>query len=126
VLALCPQEGDMKRVDRTNVRSSSAGTRGPIEPANNGRPLPALGRGPAITPVLTRPSAPSVSRVSAPRLLTVRNAANYLGISMSRVRSLIHREVLTPVRIPLGDGREERRHLLDVADLDALIEGWKQ
>jgi excisionase family DNA binding protein len=64
--------------------------------------------------------------VSAPRLLTVRNAANYLGISMSRVRSLIHREVLTPVRIPLGDGREERRHLLDVADLDALIEGWKQ
>ena len=56
-----------------------------------------------------RPSTPSVTTVSLQqRLLTVQAAATYLGISTWRVRGLIHREVLKPVRIPLGDGREER------------------
>ena len=85
-----------------------------------------VGRGIPIPSTLTHSSAVSVTTVSPRRLLTVKGAASYLGISTWRVRGLIHREVLKPVRIPLGDGREERRHLLDLVDLDALIERSKQ
>lgn len=77
--------------------------------------------------------APSKSRahtthvpvVCPPRLLTVHGAAAYLGVTPWRIRGLIHTGIIAPVRIPLGDGREERKHLLDRLHLDALVERWK-
>jgi excisionase family DNA binding protein len=62
-----------------------------------------------------------VQDVCLPRLLGVRAAARYLGLSGWQVRNLIHRGVLQVVRVPL-----ERKLLLDRDDLNVLIKRWKQ
>ena len=60
------------------------------------------------------------------RLLDVKAAAAYLGISAGMVRSYVGKGVLTPVRPPSARGRGEGRRLLfDVLDLDRVIDGWK-
>jgi hypothetical protein len=74
--------------------------------------------------VVSRSSEPGVP-VMCPRLMTVKSTGQYLGVTVWRVRGLIHAGVLKPVRIPLGNGAEERKHLLDRRDLDELIERWK-
>jgi excisionase family DNA binding protein len=61
-----------------------------------------------------------------PALLDVSASARYLGVSPWTVRDLIARGVLPRVRIPLGDGRELRKDLLDRADLSKLIERSKE
>jgi hypothetical protein len=60
------------------------------------------------------------------RLLDLRQAAGYLGVSVWTVRDLEAAGVLPRVLIPLGNGYSTLRKLLfDRADLDRLIEAWK-
>jgi hypothetical protein len=61
-----------------------------------------------------------------PRLLDLEAAATYLGVSPWTVRDLEAAGVLPRVRVPLPGGRELRKLLFDKADLDRLIDGWKE
>jgi hypothetical protein len=65
--------------------------------------------------------------VSAPpRLLDIAGAAAYLGgISPWTIRDLIANGTLKRVRVPLPNGGELRRVLLDREDLDRLVTSWK-
>ncbi len=60
-----------------------------------------------------------------PRLLDVHRAATYLSLPEASVYDLAARGVLRRVRIPLPDGGELRKLLFDRADLDRLVEAWK-
>jgi Helix-turn-helix domain len=62
----------------------------------------------------------------SPRLLDLRAAATYLGISEWTVRDLESSGILARVRIPLPNHGELRKLLFDKADLDRLIEAWKE
>lgn len=62
---------------------------------------------------------------SAPRLLDLRATATYLGVSDWTVRDLDAAGVLRRVCIPLPGGRDLRKLLFDRADLDRLIDAWK-
>lgn len=64
-------------------------------------------------------------QASAPRLLDLRATAAYLGVSEWTVRDLDAVGVLRRVRVPLPNGGELRKLLFDRADLDRLIEVWK-
>ncbi len=59
------------------------------------------------------------------RLLGVKEAAAYLGLSTWSVRDLWASGTLPRVRPFLPNGRELRRLLFDKADLDKLVETWK-
>jgi excisionase family DNA binding protein len=63
---------------------------------------------------------------NAQRLLDLRSAAAYLGLSVYTVRELAWKGALPRVRISLPDGSEVRKLLFDRADLDKLIEAWKE
>ena len=60
-----------------------------------------------------------------PRLLNLKAAATYLGVSPWTVRDLEARGVLKRVSVPLSAGEELRKLLFDKVDLDHLIETWK-
>jgi excisionase family DNA binding protein len=60
-----------------------------------------------------------------PRLFDLEQAATYLSVSPWTVRELEAKGVLPRVRVPLPDGGELRKLLFDRADLDRLIESWK-
>ena len=60
-----------------------------------------------------------------PRLLNLKAAAAYLGVSPWTVRDLEARRVLKRVSVPLSAGAELRKLLFDKVDLDHLIETWK-
>jgi excisionase family DNA binding protein len=62
---------------------------------------------------------------SSGRLLSLRAAADYLGLSYWTVRDLVNAGTIRSVRLPLGAGRDLRRVLLDRRDLDALVEQSK-
>lgn len=57
-----------------------------------------------------------------PRLVDLHGAARYTGLSYWTLRDLLDGGVLKRVRLEHGDGRELRRVLLDVRDLDRWIE----
>jgi hypothetical protein len=59
------------------------------------------------------------------RLFGLQDAATYLGLSPWTVRELEAKGVLPRVRVPLPGGGELRKLFFDKADLDRLIEGWK-
>jgi Helix-turn-helix domain len=61
-----------------------------------------------------------------PRLFDLEQAATYLGLSPWTVRDLEAKGVLPRVRVPLPGGGELRKLLFDKADLDRLIERWKE
>lgn len=61
-----------------------------------------------------------------PRLLDLLTAAAYLGLSPWTVRDLEAAGSLQRVRIPLPNAGELRKLLFDRADLDRLIEAWKE
>jgi hypothetical protein len=61
-----------------------------------------------------------------PRLLDLEAAATYLGVSPWTIRDLEAAGVLPRVRVPLPGGRELRKLLFDKADLDRLIDAWKE
>lgn len=70
--------------------------------------------------------------VPSPRLLNMRSAANYLGISYWTVRDYVLAGILPTVEMPPLPAREGerqrrsyRRTLIDRLDLDAFIEGRK-
>ena len=65
------------------------------------------------------PASPSVLPAVRPRLLGIRDAAAYLGLSHWTLRDLVWRGDLAEVRIG-------RRLLFDQKDLDALIERSKR
>jgi excisionase family DNA binding protein len=61
-----------------------------------------------------------------PRLLDLEAAAAYLGgVSPWTIRDLIANGTLKRVRVPLPNGGELRRVLLDREDLDELVRTWK-
>jgi hypothetical protein len=60
------------------------------------------------------------------RLLDLDCSAKYLGVSAWSVRDLEANGTLKRVRIPLARGRDLRKLLFDRADLDGLIETWKE
>ncbi len=60
-----------------------------------------------------------------PRLLDLEATAAYLGVSPWTVRDLEASGTLPRVRIPLPNGGELRKLLFDKADLDRLVEAWK-
>jgi hypothetical protein len=63
-----------------------------------------------------------------PRLMDMRSAAQYLGISAWTLRELVLARQVPAVRSPspLGKKRSLRRVLIDRLDLDAAVESWKQ
>lgn len=63
---------------------------------------------------------------TAPRLLSLEDTALYLGVSPWTVRDLEAAGMLPRVRIPLPGGGELRKLLFDRADLDRLVETWKE
>jgi excisionase family DNA binding protein len=60
-----------------------------------------------------------------PRLLDLPAAGRYLGVSPWTIRDLIANGTLARVRIPLPNGGELRKVLLDREDLDRLVTRWK-
>jgi hypothetical protein len=60
-----------------------------------------------------------------PRLLDLRAAAAYLGVSPWTVRDLEANGTLRRVNVPSGPGRDLRKLLFDRQDLDQLVETWK-
>jgi hypothetical protein len=59
------------------------------------------------------------------RLLDLGGAATYLSVSPWTVRDLDAAGVLPRVRVPLPGGRDLRKLLFNRADLDVLIDAWK-
>jgi hypothetical protein len=72
--------------------------------------------------------------VIAPRCLDREQAAAYVGVSVDLIDRLIHTGALPVVRLPVQRSRNtgrgvqgvNRRILLDVRDLDALVEKSKE
>ncbi len=60
-----------------------------------------------------------------PRLLDLKGAAAYLGISPWTIRDLEANGTLRRVNVPSGPGRDLRKLLFDRKDLDHLVEAWK-
>lgn len=71
-----------------------------------------------------------------PRLLSVDQAAAYLGVSFWTLREFIHDGSIVAVPMPrpqtlrmrerAGLGDTVRRLLVDVRDLDAMVDAWKR
>lgn len=67
--------------------------------------------------------------IDAARLLSVPEAAIYLGLSYWTVRDLVAAGTVPSVKVPAPrarDGRTVRRTLVDRRDLDSLVETWKE
>lgn len=100
-------------------------------PPAKGSGEPRNGYGVVTRPVGTRENrgrndGAGVYETPAPRrLLDLAATAAYLGLAPWTVRELEWRAVLRRVRIPLPSGGELRKLLFDRADLDRLIERWK-
>jgi excisionase family DNA binding protein len=60
-----------------------------------------------------------------PRLLDLQGAAAYLSVSAWTLRDMLAAGTLRAVRLPGAGGRDLRRILLDVCDLDSLVERIK-
>jgi hypothetical protein len=61
----------------------------------------------------------------SPRLIDLRAAAAYLGVSPWTIRDLEANGTLRRVNVPSGLGRDLRKLLFDRQDLDHLVEAWK-
>lgn len=73
-----------------------------------------------------RENRASAQAVVTTRLLDIGATATYLGVSPWTVRDLEAAGVLHRVCVPLPGGRDLRKLLFDKADLDQLIESWKE
>ena len=60
-----------------------------------------------------------------PRLLDLKGAAAYLGVSPWTIRDLEASGALRRVNVPLGMGKDLRKLLFDREDLDQLVDSWK-
>lgn len=99
-----------------------------------GRPQkhPTPGHDAGITAPEPRVRSDAEGRALAPhtsaherRLLDLPAAAIYVSLSVWTLRELVGSGVLRRVRVPLPNGGELRRVLLDREDLDQLIARWK-
>jgi len=95
-------------------------------PPNPGRP-PKVQSGHLSSTASTksRVNGATASDPTLARLLNLKAAANYLGVSPWTIRDLEARGVLKRVTVPLPSGTELRKLLFDKVDLDCLIEAWK-
>jgi hypothetical protein len=110
---------------RTRPRPEPSGPSPSAKPADTVSPQP-------VTTRLPEPDAPGTRPETGllPRLLGVREAAHYLGISEWSLREWVASGVVPQVRVPLPSttkrrGDTCRRVLIDRYDLDSLISGWK-
>jgi hypothetical protein len=78
----------------------------------------------ATGPTLRATAYEAVGQI-LPRLLDLRAAAAYLGVSPWTVRDLEANGTLRRVNVPSGPGRDLRKLLFDRKDLDQLVETWK-
>jgi excisionase family DNA binding protein len=69
------------------------------------------------------PALPAVVPFSGPRLLTPKQAAEYIGHSVDLVREMIASREISYV--PKGNGKERSHVLIDRLDLDKWIEKSK-
>ena len=105
--------------------------RGPGRPRKGPAPAPSALADPASgqreRPTAARTSGAAVPTVCPlrPRLLDIRGAAQFLGISTWTVRDLLAAGRLARVRLPLEGDRECRKVLVAVEDLDRLVEAGK-
>jgi hypothetical protein len=96
-----------------------------------GRAVPAMSRrchNADTVPAQGRDTARQSSRAQdcqSSRLLGLRAAADYLGLSYWTLRDLVNAGTIRPVRLPLAAGRDLRRILLDRRDLDDLVDRSK-
>ena len=79
-----------------------------------------------------RPEAPksankALAGTPARRLLSDREAAQYIGSSRSYIRALVSNGVLRRVELPAtnGDARAARMLRLDIRDLDRFVDSLK-
>jgi hypothetical protein len=74
-----------------------------------------------------RPRKQAAAAVSTPnrRLFDVREVSHYLSVSVRIVHELRAAGHLRPVTLPLGGGRELKKLLFDVADVDAFVDANK-
>ena len=78
---------------------------------------------------MTTVSPDKVEQFAGPRLLDLKAAATYLGLSYWTVRDLVLAGILPSAKIPCPrsrDGRMIRRILIDRHDLDGFIEQSKE
>ena len=87
--------------------------------------ISAAGRAPDTSPTTSPAESAPPSELITPRLLNLRAAANYLGVSPWTIRDLEARGVLKRVTVPLPGGAELRKLLFDKLELDRLIDVWK-
>src|SRR2546429_591418 len=73
----------------------------------------------------TKSHASSGAEPSGSRLLNLKAAANYLGVSPWTIRDLEAKRVLKRVTVPLPGGTELRKLLFDKVELDRLIDVWR-
>ncbi len=115
-----------------------------VPPRPRGRPRKALkplgnghmtGTANAGSRVNSGPSVGALASVAVvpvpPRLLDLPNAALYLTVSTWTLREMASLGVVKRVRVPLPNtakrrGGEMRKLLFDRADLDRLVESWKE
>jgi hypothetical protein len=89
-----------------------------------GRPRAQEAPAPLGTRETAQTSTASVPALCPARLLDLAAAAAYLGLSPWTVRDLIAAGTLTRVRIPLPNGAEIRKVLLDRVQLDSAVSAW--
>lgn len=117
---------------------SSAAQRLRGRPGRPRKPSSAVARQASALPAappLTRENARTVAVVwlkngpewipCSSRLLGLKAAAGYVGVSTWVIRGWLADGVLARVRLPRPGGGEMERLLFDVTDLDALIEAGK-
>jgi hypothetical protein len=63
---------------------------------------------------------------TTPRLMDLASGARYMSVSIWTLRDLIANGTLRRVQLAMPGGRDLRRVLLDVRDLDALVERSKE
>jgi excisionase family DNA binding protein len=61
-----------------------------------------------------------------PRLISLREAAAYLGVKHPTLYALAVRGEIAFVEFPSSGGKRRGRILFDVADLDAAIARWRK
>ncbi len=62
----------------------------------------------------------------APRVLSLHDAARYLGMSEWTIRDMEHSGLLPRIRVPLPNNGELRKLLFAREDLDRAVEAWKE
>ena len=84
-----------------------------------------FGHLPGASQTQSRVNGVSATEPGGSRLLNLKAAANYLGVSPWTIRDLEAKGILKRVSVPLPGGTELRKLLFDRLELDRLIEAWK-